>query len=263
MASFHVMAGADEALERPRIRRIGITDITDALGRGLDDFWEKPSHYVFLSIIYPLVGVVLFYWTSNASALPLLFPLMSGFALVGPFAAIGLYEISRRREQGMNTSWRHAFKVLTSPAIPSIVAVGAMLLVLFVAWLLVAEGLYVWLFGSEAPQSAASFFREVLTTGRGWALIVLGNAVGFLFALAVLCTSVIAFPLLLDRDCGAVVAVQTSARAVAANPGPMALWGLMVAAALVVGSLPLFAGLAVIIPILGHATWHLYRKTVA
>lgn len=262
MATFHVVAGAGEALDQPEIRKFGIADMTDALGRGLDDFWEKPSHYVFLTIIYPLVGVVLAYWTSNANALPLLFPIMSGFALVGPLAAIGLYEISRRRELGLDTSWRHAFRVLQSPAIPSIMAVGFMLLILFVVWLLAAQGLYTWLFGPEPPASAASFFREVLTTGRGWALILIGNAVGFVFALVVLCTTVIAFPLLLDRDCGALVAVQTSARAVAANPGPMALWGLTVAAALVVGSLPLFAGLAVVIPILGHATWHLYRKAV-
>lgn len=263
MAEFHVMAGATEAFDRPGIRRIGTHDITDALGRGLDDFWEKPSHYVFLSIIYPLVGVVLIAWTSNANALPLIFPLMSGFALVGPFAAIGLYEISRRRERGMDTSWRHAFAVLRSPAIPSIAAIGVMLLILFVVWMLVAQGLYTLFFGPEPPASIGAFLREVLTTGHGWALIVIGNIVGFAFALAVLCSTVIAFPLLIDRDCGAIAAVQTSARAVAANPVPMLVWGLVVSAALVVGSIPIFAGLALVIPILGHATWHLYRKVIA
>lgn len=262
MTEFHVMAGAGETFARPAIRRIGIADITDALGRGLDDFMVKPSHYVFLGIIYPLVGVVLAYWTSGQETLPLLFPLMSGFALVGPFAAIGLYEISRRREKGLDISWRRALALRHSPALPSIAVVGIMLLAIFVAWLLAAKGLYLWLFGSDAPASTGSFFREVLTTDHGWALILIGCLVGFLFALVVLCTTVIAFPMLIDRDCGAVAAVETSARAVMANPLPMALWGLTVAAALFVGSLPLFAGLALVVPILGHATWHLYRKVV-
>jgi uncharacterized membrane protein len=257
------MAGAQDALVHPQIRRIGRADIADALGLGIDDFLVKPSHYVFLCIIYPLVGVVLAYWTSGAGALPLLFPLMSGFALIGPFAAIGLYEISRRRELGMDTSWWHAFSLRHSPAVPSIAAMGIMLLGVFVAWLLAARGLYVWLFGPEAPASIGSFLDEVFTTGHGWALIILGNLIGLAFALVVLCTTVIAFPMLIDRDCGAVSAIETSARAVLANPGTMILWGLIVAAALVIGSIPLFAGLAIVVPVLGHATWHLYRKVVA
>lgn len=262
MPDFHVMAGTDNAATTPAVNRITTTDIVDALGRGLDDFWQKPSHYAFLCVIYPLVGIVLASWASGANALPLLFPLMSGFALLGPFAAIGLYEISRRREEGLDTSWRHAFAVFRSPAIPSIAAVGAMLLAIFVTWLLVAQGLYLALFGPQAPQSAAGFLETVFTTREGWLLMLWGNAIGFVFAALVLVTTAIAFPLLIDRDCGAVAAVITSARAARANPLPLALWGLVVAAALAIGSLPLFAGLAVVVPILGHATWHLYRKLV-
>ncbi|EKF19233.1 DUF2189 domain-containing protein [Nitratireductor pacificus] len=262
MAGFHVMAGTEDTMALPTVRSITTSDVIDALGRGLDDFWQKPSHYAFLCIIYPLVGVVLIYWASGANALPLLFPLASGFALLGPFAAIGLYEISRRREQGLDTSWRHAFEVLKSPAIPSIMAVGGMLFIIFVAWLLVAQGLYVRLFGPEAPVSASAFFERVFTTPEGSMLMVLGNGIGLIFALAVLITTSIAFPMLVDRDCGAVAAVLTSIRAAGRNPLPMLLWGIVVAGALIVGSLPLFAGLAVVMPILGHATWHLYRKLV-
>ncbi|WP_295813928.1 DUF2189 domain-containing protein [uncultured Nitratireductor sp.] len=263
MTDFHVMAGTDKTLSLPAVRKITTSDVIDALGRGLDDFWQKPSHYAFLCIIYPLVGVVLIYWASDANALPLLFPLVSGFALLGPFAAIGLYEISRRREAGLDTSWRHALEVRKSPALPSIVAVGAMLLAIFITWLLVAQGLYVRLFGAEPPGSMAQFFETLFTTDEGFMLMILGNGIGFIFALAVLITSAVAFPILLDRDCGAVAAVITSVRAASANPLPIALWGVVVAGALLVGSLPLFAGLAVVMPILGHATWHLYRKLVA
>jgi uncharacterized membrane protein len=244
------------------VRRIGYSDVGDALRLGLDDFMTKPSHYVFLCVIYPLIGVVIAAWTSGHNALPMLFPLMAGFALIGPLAGVGLYEISRRRELGMDTSWRHALEVRHAPSIPSIVAMGVYLLCLFVAWLLVAKAIYVWQFGDVAPASTGSFFRDIFTTHQGWMVILYGNIAGFIFALIVLATTVIAFPLLLDRDGGAYEAVTTSFRAVAANPGPMALWGLIVAAALVVGSIPVFAGLAVAVPILGHATWHLYRKIV-
>ena len=106
------------------------------------------------------------------------------------------------------------------------------------------------------------FIHDVLTTSHGWALIIAGNVIGFIFAAVVLSISVVSFPLLLDRDVGAAVAVQTSIRAVLANPLTMALWGLIVALALVIGSIPLFVGLAIVMPVLGHATWHLYRRVV-
>jgi uncharacterized membrane protein len=262
MAGFHVIASASNTLEHIRVRKIGIPDLIDAFKRGVDDFMVKPSHIVFLCLIYPIAGVVLAAWTSGANALPLLFPLVSGFALVGPFAAIGLYEISRRRELGLDTSWSHAFEVRHSSAVPSIAAVGIMLFAIFIAWLLAAQMLYQQLFGPAAPVSLSSFLYEVFTTARGWTLIILGHAIGFVFAAVVLCTTVVAFPLLLDRDVGAYEAIHTSVRAVLTNPVPMIAWGLIVAVLLIIGSVPVFAGLAVVLPILGHATWHLYRKVV-
>lgn len=262
MAGFHVMADARGMHVQPTVRRITTADLKDALRLGFEDFWAKPSHYVFLCLIYPIVGIILTRWSSGSNAIQLIYPLMSGFALIGPFAAIGLYEISRRRELGMDTSWKHALDVRRSPALPSIAVIGAMLVALFLLWLFTAQSIYTSLFGDQPPASIGSFLGEVLTTGKGWTLILLGNAAGFVFAVIVLATTVVAFPLLLDRDVGAVAAIETSARAVAANPWPMALWGLIVAALLVVGSIPVFAGLAVVMPVLGHATWHLYRKVI-
>ena len=262
MSGFHVIAGAREAPEPISVRKIGLSDLGDALKQGVDDFWAKPSHVVFLALIYPVIGVGLAAWTSGNNALPLLFPLVSGFALIGPFAAIGLYEISRRRESGLDTSWSHAFDVKDLPALPAIAAVGMMLVAIFIAWLLTAQALYEHLFGEEAPASLAAFVGHIMSTEQGWTLVILGHAIGFVFAAIVLCTTVVAFPLLLDRDVGAYDAVHTSFRAVLANPLPMAAWGLIVAALLIAGSLPLFAGLAVVLPVLGHSTWHLYRKLV-
>lgn len=260
--SFHVYANAAGTLEHVGVRRIGIRDLFDALRKGFDDFMVKPSHVVFIAIIYPIVGVVLAALTSGANALPMLFPLMSGFALIGPFAAIGLYEISRRREEGLDTSWKHALDVRHSPALPSIVAVGAMLVAIFIAWLLTAQALYVHAFGPNPPASLAAFISDIFSTEQGRMLLMVGNAIGFVFAVIVLCTTVVAFPLLLDRDVGAYEAIHASVRAVAVNPVPMLAWGLIVAVLLAFGSLPLFAGLTVVLPILGHATWHLYRKVI-
>jgi uncharacterized membrane protein len=263
MANFHVIAGADEAPTQLKIRKIHVADIRDALSKGVDDFLAMPSHLAFLGLVYPVIGVCLAAMTFSQNALPLLYPLATGFALVGPFAAIGLYEISRRRESGLEPTWSDAFNVLRSPAIPSILTLGVLLMVIFVGWLATARTLYESLFGVLAPDSYSGFLHEVLTTRAGWSLILLGNLLGFVFAVVVLSISVVSFPLLLDRDVGAEVALQTSIRAVAGNPVVMALWGIVVAASLLIGSLPLFVGLAVVMPILGHATWHLYRKVVA
>jgi uncharacterized membrane protein len=257
MPKFHVIAGPDATLDYPIVRKIGPADLKDALAKGLDDFWAIPTSLIFLGLIYPIAGMCL-----AGYALPLLFPLMSGFALVGPFAAIGLYEISRRRELGLETSWAHAFDVRHSPSIPSLLALGLLLLVIFLCWRATAELLYVWLFGSAVPVSYMGFLTDILTTPRGWTLIVLGNAIGCVFAVGVLSISVISFPLLLDRDVGLAVALLTSLRAVRENPVTMAIWGLIVAAVLAIGFLLLFVGLTVAVPILAHASWHLYRKVV-
>jgi uncharacterized membrane protein len=254
-------AGVERA--PPQIRRIAAADLRDALARGLDDFAAYRADVVFLCIVYPIVGLLLARLVVGYDVLPLLFPIASGFALIGPVAAVGLYEMSRRREQGAAASWADAFGVVRAPSYGAIALLGLLLLAIFLLWLGVAWAIYALTLGPEQPASIAAFLRDVLTTPAGWALIVIGCGAGFLFAVAVLAISVVSFPLLLDRDVGVAAAVQTSLRAVRANPGPMALWGLIVAGGLVLGSLPAFLGLVVVMPVLGHATWHLYRKVVA
>ena len=260
MAYSHVIAGAK--LARPTVRHIGLAEIKDALARGIDDFRAMPSHAVFLCLLYPIVGFIAARMVLGYDVLPLLFPLAAGFALIGPFAAIGLYEMSRRREQGLDVSWRHALDVRYSPSFGAILTLGVLLMIVFLVWLAAAQAIYVASFGYTPAASMPDFVTRVLTTPAGWRLIVIGNGVGLLFAVLVLTVSVVSFPLLLDRDVGVAEAVLTSVRAVAANPVPMALWGLIVAAILAIGMVPLFFGLAVVMPILGHATWHLYRKVV-
>lgn len=262
MTRTHSISDTGMGSANPRIRAIAVADLRDVLARGLDDFAAKPTHVVFLGLIYPIVGLALAQITFGYDVLPLLFPLGSGFALVGPIAAVGLYELSRRRERGLDIAWKHTFDVFRSPSIGAIAVLGVVLLAIFVAWMAAAQGIYRMTFGDAVPTSLTGFAVDVLTTPAGWTLIAAGVAVGFLFAVVVLTISVISIPLLLDRDVRPTMAVVTSVRAVAANPAPMAAWGFVIAGGLVVGSLPLFVGLAVVVPVLGHATWHLYRKVV-
>ena len=246
----------------PQVRKISTTDLRDALFEGIDDFSAMPSFAIFLCVIYPVVGLFLGGLVLRYNVLPLLFPLVAGFALLGPFAAVGLYELSRRRELGLDSSWEHAFDVFRSPARWSVLGLGFLLMLLFVAWLGVAQSLYTYTFGDTGPASIGAFARALLYTPAGWNLIVWGNLLGLVFAVAALCVGVVSFPLLIDRNVSLPVAMLTSIRAVVANPVTLAIWGLFVAVALVVGSLPFLAGLAVVLPVLGHASWHLYRRVV-
>jgi uncharacterized membrane protein len=246
----------------PTIRRIGISDLSEALRRGWDDFKAVPSHAIILCLIYPVLGLVLARLVLGYSVLPLLFPLAAGFALLGPFAALGLYELSRRRERNEATTAAHAVGVLRSPSFGSMLGLGVILLTLFVVWIAAAQAIYIATFGYAPAAGMPDFLTRVLTTAAGWKLIVLGCGIGFLFALAAFCISVVSFPLMLDRHASTAVAMLTSLRVVAANPLAMAVWGLIVAALLLIGCVPAFLGLAVVVPVLGHATWHLYRKTV-
>ena len=262
MAQAHILVGAPAHRTHLSIRRIGPADLMDALAKGWDDFAAMPSHALFLCLIYPIIGIGLAGLTFGYALLPLLYPLAAGFALIGPLAAIGLYELSRRREAGVEVSASDALDVLYSPSIGAIVALGALLMLLFLIWVATANAIYVANFGYAAPTSIGQFLHDVFLTPAGWNLIVIGNGVGFLFAVAALLASVVSFPLLLDRDVGAAVALVTSVRAVWENLATMALWGLIVLVLLFLGSLPAFLGLTVVLPVLGHATWHLYRKVV-
>jgi uncharacterized membrane protein len=262
MAHLHVIGGAEARPAHPVIRTIIVSDLFEALKQGWDDFAAMPSHALFLCLIYPVVAIFAAGLAMGYHILPLAYPLMAGFALIGPIVAIGLYEMSRRREAGLEADPSHAFDVFRSPSLPAIGALGLLLLVIFLAWIGIAKQLYESLFGYLPPDSLPAFVSHVLTTPEGWQLIMIGNAIGFVFAVVSFALSVISFPMLLDRDAGAAVAIMTSLRAIAKNPVTMVTWGIIVAGLLLLGALPFFVGLAVVIPVLGHATWHLYRKVV-
>ena len=199
---------------------------------GWEDFKAVPSHAIILCVIYPVLGLVLARAVSGYAVLPLLFPLAAGFALLGPFAALGLYELSRRRERGEEASAWDALDVLRSPSFGAMLGLGTLLLALFVTWVATAQAIYIAVFGYQGAAGVSDFVQRVLTTPQGWWLIVVGCGVGFLFALVALCISVVSFPMMLDRHAGAGEAMVTSLRVVAKNPLTIAVWGLIVAALL-------------------------------
>jgi uncharacterized membrane protein len=257
-----VTQSVQNAATAPVIRTIGVSDLHRALQKGWEDFKAVPSHAIILCAIYPLLGLVLARLVHGYSVLPLLFPLAAGFALLGPFAAIGLYELSRRREMGEEASAWDAIEVVRSPSFGAMLGLGTLLFALFVTWIATAQAIYVAVFGYETAANIPDFVSRVLTTPQGWWLIVVGCGAGFVFALIALCVSVVSFPMMLDRHATTGEAMVTSLRAVARNPGAMAAWGLIVAVLLLLGSLPFFLGLAIVVPLLGHATWHLYREMI-
>ena len=246
----------------PPLRRLSFADIRAALEAGRADFMAAPTQILFLCIIYPAFGFVLARAASGGSLLPLLWPLMSGFALVGPLAALGLYEISRRRQAGLATSWSDTFRVLQSPALMQIVAMGVIMAVIFALWLLTARGIFWVTMGDVLHDGPRELLRDVFSRPGGMALLVLGNLAGFAFAVLVLAISAISLPMLLDRHVSLGTAIETSMRVFRENPRVMLAWGLVVAAGLAVGMATLFVGLAVTLPLLGHATWHLYKRVV-
>ncbi|MBT3916089.1 MAG: DUF2189 domain-containing protein [Rhodospirillaceae bacterium] len=248
--------------DHPIIRQITLTDLMDAIAKGLADFNAMPTHFFFLAIIYPIVtfGIAGIY--GELDLLPFIFPLLAGYTILGPLAATGMYELSRRREFGRYTSRTNAFLVFKSHSINAIALLGIILMVIYFAWLYVAQLIYQHNFGDVIPESYIGFANQILTTQQGLDMMIAGGSVGFLFAVVVLSFSVVSFPMLLDLDVGVLTAIKTSIRAVAANPIIMAVWGVIVASSLLVGSLPAFVGLCIVLPILGHSTWHLYRKIV-
>lgn len=254
--------GGDEAVAPPEVREIGVKDIREALRAGARDFAASRADVLYLVIVYPVIGLLLAAVGFQMSLLPLIFPLVAGFAIVGPVAAVGVYEISRRREAGEEVSWAAALRVVERPNFAAIAVLGAMLVGLFLLWLLAAWTIYAATLGPEPPATVGAFLGDVFGTGAGWALIILGCGVGFLFAITALAVSVVSFPLLLDRPVGVPTAVATSIEVFRRNPRTVCLWGLIVAAALTVGAIPFLIGMIIVLPLLGHATWHLYRRAV-
>jgi uncharacterized membrane protein len=248
--------------EEVRIRHIGVHDLREVLAQGWEDFMDKRGDLVFIGFIYPVVVGTMILYAVNVSILPLVFPVLAGSILFGPPAASGFYELAKRREQGLDSSWRHYLDVLRSRGAPSLLALTAIVAILFTLWIAAAWVIYSETLGPEPMGSVTALLRATFMTSEGRTLMIVGNIVGLGFAILTLATTVISFPMLVDRPVGCVLAIRTSLRVAYHNPITIGAWGLIVVGLLVLGAIPAFIGLAVVLPVLGYATWHLYTRAV-
>jgi uncharacterized membrane protein len=260
------------ASEPATIRRIDGADLRAALAEGWRDFREMRGDILVVGLVYPLVGLFVAALALNGQFVPLAFPLCAGLSLLGPVVAIGFYELARRREDGEDSGWSHFFDGFVRRHDASVAGATILLMAIFLGWLGAAWGLFTATFGTGTFYTWSvdhgqmitlqAFIARLFTTGDGWTLMILGNLMGAGFAVVALAVSLVTFPMLIDRPVDVVTAVSTSLRAFAANWRILLRWGVTVAALLVLGAIPLFIGLAVVLPVLGYATWHLYRRLI-
>ncbi len=247
---------------RYAVRKISTADLSWALAEGWRDFQAKRGDLIFVALLYPAIGLIAAVLFFNDAALPLFFPVAAGLSILGPSVASGFYELARRREAGLDATWRHFFDPLFGPARDTIVMLTVGLMVLFGIWIAFAYGIFAATMGPEYPRGIAEFAQRLFQTPEGWALIILGNLAGAVLALTVLICSIVSFPMAVDKPVDPGTALDTSVRAFRANPGTVVGWGVRVGGLLVLGAIPAFIGLAIVLPVLGYATWHLYTRLV-
>ncbi|HEV7258823.1 MAG TPA: DUF2189 domain-containing protein [Bosea sp. (in: a-proteobacteria)] len=254
---------ADVPRPDPVVRRIAVRDVAEAFAAGLRDFQAAPLFGLFFGGIYALGGLTILLCLTRFSMPYLAYPLAAGFALIGPFAAVGLYEVSRRRELAIPLSWGGVLGVVLEQHKRELGWMAFVTLFVTIMWLYQVRLLLALFLGFQSFASFSGFLNILMTTPEGLMFLAIGNVVGAVLATALFSLTVVSFPLLLDREVDFVTAMITSVRAVVTNPVPMLGFAAIVVALAVIAMLPAFLGLVVIMPILGHATWHLYRSIVA
>lgn len=237
-----------------------VSDLQRALRAGWQDFRAFPAYGLFFAAFYALAGMFLYYALFSLGEVAWLVPAAAGFPLLSPFAAVGLYEVSRRREVGLPMSWRAVLGALGGRGDQQILMVGVILFVAFAFWIMLAHGIYA-IFMAKSGVGAETL--DALLTPAGIAMLAVGGLVGALMALAFYAMTVVSLPLLVDREIDFITAIIVSLATVRSNTGVLLAWALFIAAALFAAMVPLFLGLFIVLPVLGHATWHLYRRAVS
>lgn len=246
----------------PVVRRISFSDLRDVLRLGWSDYIAAPQYGLFFAGAYVVGGFLLFSAVALLRIHWLAYPLVIGFSLIGPFIASGLYEVSRRREQGIELRWSQILGVVAGQHRRELGWMAFVMLFVFWIWMYQARTLVAVFFGSQGFATFDGFITAVFTTTNGWLFLLAGHVVGAILAFTLFALTVVSCPLLLDRDADFVTAMITSIRAVTTSPVVMLSWGLLVIIAVVITGLAGLIGLMITLPVFGHATWHLYRRLV-
>ena len=246
----------------PVVRAITLSDVNEAWARGIHDFWNAPVYGLVFGGLYAAGGMIIVVCVTALGLRYLAYPLTAGFALIGPFAAVGLYEVSRRRETGLVLTWGAVIGAVFEQRNRQLAWMGFVTLLFFVVWMYQAQLLVALFLGTRSFPTLHDFLVALTTTPEGLVFLFIGNVVGAPLAIVLFSITFVSFPLLLDRDIDVVTAIITSVRAVVASPVAAVGWAITIVLLLIVASLPFFLGLMVALPILGHTTWHLYRKIV-
>jgi uncharacterized membrane protein len=252
-----------DILPDPIIRRIRWADIVEALAKGIRDFAAAPQYGLFFGAVYALGGIAIFASLFWLDLTYLAYPMAAGFALLGPFVATGLYEVSRRREMGQPLSFGVVFTSVWRARQREMSWMAFVTLFLFIIWLYQVRLLIALFLGMRSFATLGEFLDVLLTTPEGWAFLAVGHVVGAVLAALAFSVTIVSFPLLLERDRDFITAIITSVRAVAFNPVVMLGWAACVVVLMIAAIAPLFLGLVVVLPVLGHTTWHIYRRAIA
>lgn len=247
---------------KPVVNRVTFADLRAALAAGVADFKRAPTFGLFFGAIYAGGGLLILACVLALNVSYLAYPLLAGSVLIGPFVAAGLYEVSRELESGRTPTWSSVMGMAFEQRKREMAWMAFVTIFAFIIWMYQVRLLLALFLGFASFTTLKEFLHVVLTTQDGLMFLAVGHVVGAALALGLFSITVISFPLLMDRDIDVVTAMITSVQTVLASPGPMIAWGVMVVALLTIGCAPAFLGLLVVLPILGHATWHLYRRAV-
>jgi uncharacterized membrane protein len=251
----------DEGPTTPEVRSMSRADIRAALRAGWADMRAAPGFGLFFSAVYVGGGIFLWWALTTKGQIWWTIPITLGFPLLGPFVAVGFYEVSRRLERGESLDWGGVLGVIFRQKDRQIPSIAAVIVVFFLFWNFLAHMIFALFMGLQVMTNISSSFEAFLTP-NGLAMIAVGTGVGAVFSAVLYSMTVVALPMLLDRDVDFVTAMLTSLEVVRTNPGVMLGWGLLIALLLFVAMLPAFLGLFLVLPLLGHASWHVYRRAL-
>ncbi len=251
-----------EASSPPILNEVTFSDIGAALRAGIRDFRRAPAFGLFFSALMVLGGILIWLELAVQEREYWVIVLALGFPLLAPFLAVGLYEVSRRLEAAEPLEWPAILGVVFDQRHRQFPSMAAMMIMFFLFWLFLAHVIFAVFMGLQPITNIFSDWQQTLLTRNGLTMLAVGMLVGAVLAFVLFALSAVSLPMLLDRELDFITAMINSFRLVEQNLLPMLAWGLLISALVFLAMLPYFLGLFLVLPVLGHATWHLYRRAV-